>query len=225
MSKRTWSNNDLIMAVKNSETISEVINALCITHNSRNVATVNKYINNLNLDTGHWKSQAPTKEKIAELLPEQVFIVNSTFSKTNLRWKILKYKLLSYQCAECGLQPIWNNKSLSLQLDHINGIGNDNRLENLRFLCPNCHSQTETYAGSNNKGTKLQILTCIKCGGHRSYVSKTGLCRKCKQETIKWPDNKIILDMIDKSTITETAKQLNCSTTAIKARLKRNGLL
>jgi 5-methylcytosine-specific restriction endonuclease McrA len=44
---------------------------------------------------------------------------------------------------------MWNNKKLVLQVDHINGINDDNRLENLRFLCPNCHSQTETFSKKN----------------------------------------------------------------------------
>jgi 5-methylcytosine-specific restriction endonuclease McrA len=49
----------------------------------------------------------------------------------------------------CGQQPMWNGKQLVLILDHINGINNDNRLENLRLLCPNCNSQTPTFAGRN----------------------------------------------------------------------------
>ncbi len=53
------------------------------------------------------------------------------------------------QCAECGVSSIWNGKRLVLQLDHINGSNRDNRIENLRLLCPNCHSQTDTYAGRN----------------------------------------------------------------------------
>jgi hypothetical protein len=48
-----------------------------------------------------------------------------------------------------GIIDVWNNKKLVLHIEHINGISNDNRIENLCFLCPNCHSQTDTYGGRN----------------------------------------------------------------------------
>ena len=68
----------------------------------------------------------------------------------HLKERLVKEKYLEYKCAECGITE-WNGKPLSLHLDHINGINNDHRIENLRFLCPNCHSQTNTYAGKNKK--------------------------------------------------------------------------
>ena len=67
-----------------------------------------------------------------------------------MRRTIIKENLLPYKCAICG-NTEWNGKTLSLELDHINGINNDNRLENLRFLCPNCHSQTTTYGSRNQQ--------------------------------------------------------------------------
>ena len=65
-----------------------------------------------------------------------------------LKIRLVKEKRLEYKCALCGISE-WQGQPLSLQLDHINGKHNDHRIENLRFLCPNCHSQTETYAGKN----------------------------------------------------------------------------
>lgn len=53
------------------------------------------------------------------------------------------------ECAICGLPPKWNNKPLVLHLDHINGERKDNRIENFRLLCPNCHAQTETFSWKN----------------------------------------------------------------------------
>ena len=80
---------------------------------------------------------------------EQAFCINGTLTTQKLKQRILKENLIPYRCIECNNGGTHNNKPLTLHLDHINGINNDNRIENLRFLCPNCHSQTETYAGKN----------------------------------------------------------------------------
>lgn len=70
-------------------------------------------------------------------------------SRHTIKERIVKDNLIPYECAECHTDQ-WRGKKLTLHLDHINGINNDNRLDNLRFLCPNCHSQTDTYCGKNN---------------------------------------------------------------------------
>lgn len=72
---------------------------------------------------------------------------DSGFLKKNL----IRFNLLENKCNICGLPPIWNEQPLMLQLDHINGISYDNRLENLQIVCPNCHTQTDTYSGRNKK--------------------------------------------------------------------------
>lgn len=59
--------------------------------------------------------------------------------------RILLESGVEERCASCGCGVIWYQKSLTLHVDHINGVCTDSRLENLRFLCPNCHSQTPTY--------------------------------------------------------------------------------
>jgi 5-methylcytosine-specific restriction endonuclease McrA len=75
---------------------------------------------------------------------QDIFHKNSVYDRKDLKRKIIKEGILEYKCSMCGISE-WMNKPLSLQLDHINGINNDNRLENLRFLCPNCHTQTPTW--------------------------------------------------------------------------------
>lgn len=79
---------------------------------------------------------------------EQIFSSGSTYERKDLKRKIIKENLLPYKCSCCGISD-WLGQPLSLQLDHINGANNDNRLENLRFLCPNCHTQTPTWGYKN----------------------------------------------------------------------------
>ncbi|QZE11799.1 hypothetical protein SEA_FRANCOB_241 [Streptomyces phage Francob] len=88
------------------------------------------------------------KHEIPRLPPAPVFEVSDTRRNSTVRKAILDGDLISYVC-ECGQGPEWNGKPLVLQLDHINGDAYDNRLENLRFLCPNCHTQTDTFCGRN----------------------------------------------------------------------------
>jgi len=83
---------------------------------------------------------------------KKAFSKNSTFPRQHLKARILKKKLIEYICAICGIDSMWQNKPMPLILDHINGINNDNRLKNLRFVCSNCDSQLDTY--KNKRGYK-----------------------------------------------------------------------
>lgn len=84
-----------------------------------------------------------------------LFVVNGT-PNIGGKLKALAFGLglLDESCSECGVGPVWNGTALTLQLDHINGVSTDHRLDNLRILCPNCHSQTETYCGRNIKSAQ-----------------------------------------------------------------------
>ena len=89
---------------------------------------------------------------------------------------MIKNNILENKCDICNQIPFHNGKKLVLALDHINGINNDNRLENLRLLCPNCHSQTSTFGGGRNK----KKYNCKKCGKQITKYSKLELCKNCK---------------------------------------------
>jgi Zn finger protein HypA/HybF involved in hydrogenase expression len=80
---------------------------------------------------------------------DQILVVESTYARHNLKRRLLEENLMKYKCVCCDNEGEYNGKPLVLQLDHINGVNNDHRLENLRFLCPNCHTQQDTYAAKN----------------------------------------------------------------------------
>lgn len=142
-----------VKLLENSTTISEVLFKLGYTvkGNSWGYSQIKQRMTDLNLDFSIFKGKKEIYNncKVKNVTPEMLLKDNCRHTRTVLRRCILKNNLLPYKCSICGLTE-WNGKTLSLELDHINGKNNDNRLENLRFLCPNCHSQTTTY-GSKNK--------------------------------------------------------------------------
>lgn len=85
-----------------------------------------------------------------KLYPDEVvFCENSTYARHSIKARIRTNNLIEYKCACCGLGPEWHGEPMPLILDHINGVNNDNRLENLRFVCSNCDSQLPTYKSKN----------------------------------------------------------------------------
>ena len=88
---------------------------------------------------------------------KEVFIENSKHYNSLVNRIIRDHNIIPHdRCWMCGLSE-WINGKLTLELDHINGIGNDNRVENLRFLCPNCHSQTDTFRGRNINNGRVKV--------------------------------------------------------------------
>jgi hypothetical protein len=85
---------------------------------------------------------------------EDVFVENSDYARHHIKKRVIQENMVPYICAECGIGPEWNGKPMPLIMDHINGKNNDNRLENLRFVCSNCDSQLPTYKSKNIKDKK-----------------------------------------------------------------------
>jgi len=104
-----------------------------------------KKIKEYNIDISHWKtpSHHAVARKHINQTPDEVLVNNKYVKSKTLRNNLLKIGV-KYCCNICGLDS-WQNKQIVLEIDHINGNNKDNTRENLRFLCPNCHSQTDTF--------------------------------------------------------------------------------
>lgn len=138
--------------VDNSISYSEILRKLGLsTNGGSSLKPLKSRIEELNLDTSHFKhiNGWHTGKSSAKCNTKDILTENSSYqNRTALKSRLLREGLLNNICYECGLSS-WLNKDISLHLDHINGINNDNTISNLRLLCPNCHSQTSTYAGRN----------------------------------------------------------------------------
>lgn len=124
-------------------------------YNSSELVTRANCLEKFNITSGAWTLAVKTgkiiPKYIVSLTSEQVFCENSQVARSSLKKFIEKEAFLEKKCSICQNEGNWLGNPLTLEIDHINGINNDNRRENLRWLCPNCHSQTPTYRIGNVK--------------------------------------------------------------------------
>jgi 5-methylcytosine-specific restriction endonuclease McrA len=153
-----FTKDEIINIIKQSNSMIEVLNKIGYTANgSYAFRKLRRFCKENNIDLQNLNKK--TKDiKIKKLLScntpielDKVLIENSTYNRQSLKNRLLKEGLLKNVCYECNQLPFHNGKYLVLEIDHINGIRNDNRLENLRILCPNCHSQQQTTGNKRNK--------------------------------------------------------------------------
>lgn len=144
------SDEDFIALVKSKTTYSDILRELGLgTNGGSSTDILKRRIKELNCSIEHFKAFGASSSNIKYKLDE-ILIENSSYSNiSRLKIRLVKENKLKYECAMCGNKGEWLGQKLFLQLDHINGVNNDHRLQNLRFLCPNCHSITSTYAGKN----------------------------------------------------------------------------
>lgn len=152
--KRRWTDDQLREAVKSAKSVYGVFRHMGLKVGGGQHFLVKQRIKALGLDTSHFSGQGwnrgmkvPTKPVLSF---EEILVRDSPYSSgTDLKRRLIAAGMLENRCALCGLLPEWQGKALVMRLDHINGIRNDHRLLNLRLLCPNCDSQTPTFAGRN----------------------------------------------------------------------------
>lgn len=157
---------ELAPLVAASTSVAQVAVALGLPDEGRAHRDLDKRMAALSLDTRHFRgrgwSRGETREshpsvdhmfRKRELSDAEVFIENAPPTNgTRLTKRLLKMGI-RYECACCGITE-WRRTPIVLHLDHINDINNDNRIENLRLLCPNCHSQTDTYGNRASRASR-----------------------------------------------------------------------
>ena len=159
----------------------------------------------------------------------EILIENSKYQSIGrLKKRLLSEGLLEYKCTNCGIFE-WNGKKLSLQIDHINGVSDDHRIENLRLLCPNCHSQTDTFTSKNKPKIELRhYKDKCECGNEKCNTSTT--CRDCrnKKEKIEKrkvirPDLETLIREIREIRYVNVAKKYGVSDNAVRKWIKSYG--
>lgn len=161
--------------VGESHTVTEALRKMGYMYTSGTAPTTfRKICKERNIDISHF---CHGSSEVRKLKKDEIFIKDSKVSQSSLREYYLKGNYSEYKCAICGISE-WNGKPLTLRLDHINGYNKDDRLENLRWVCPNCDSQLPTFC-SGHKGIFKPRYFCVDCGIEIKSGNKR--CKKCNQ--------------------------------------------
>lgn len=232
MSKIKYTREMLVDIVKGSFSYMEVLRRLGLKEAGGSHYHISKKIKEYGINTSHFKRMAYNIGVVSKTAhTKESFIkerlkLGTKINGTSLRKFLIKFGIKEHRCEKCN-NIEWNGELIPLEVDHIDGNHENNELSNLRFLCPNCHAQTETYCSKNKKNyntnDKNNKSTC-SCGNHKSPESD--LCVKCsnkKERTrktkIDWPDKEEILERLKTSNFSKLGRELGVSDNAIRKHL------
>ena len=215
-----YSKEELENIIKNSISFRDFMRKIGYTHNFSGATykAIKKYLADLNIEF-----RPMLGEKRLPCNSKDIFCKDSKVSQRTLRSHYLELTKDDYICDICGQLPFWNDKPLTLILDHINGICNDNRLENLHWVCPNCNQQLETtgFRKFRVKKTEKEIKKyyCISCGAQIA-TKKAKFCQDCmhlEQRRCIRPDKETLLnDLIAFQNFTKIGNKYGVSDNAIR---------
>lgn len=236
------SDNKFAALVKRSHTVADVLRSV-VGVDKQNLGCYYPYfwkrVKELELSVHHFDRFKNHRSGMKRRNLEEILVKGSLYRQTgNLKKRLLKTGLLKGLCEKCGQGPQWHGELLVLQLDHKNGDPTDNRLANLRLLCPNCHSQTPTFTGRNKKRGPMKNYDgkivvnkqkikhyCADCGVEISFMGKR--CKSCSKKNlyqINWPSPNKVVKRLGEVSYAQVARELGVVDGAVRKFLRRNGI-
>lgn len=155
MRKRSWTEAQLKVAVKNSTSVRQVLQKLKLKEAGGNYTQIKNAIEDYAINIEHFTGKGWSKGLKGIGKPfislDKILVLDSRFQSHKLKKRLFKEGLKKPKCEECGWAKQSIDGRIPIELDHINGDHKDNRIHNLRILCPNCHSLKPTHRGLNRK--------------------------------------------------------------------------
>jgi hypothetical protein len=212
-----WNSSKLKQAAQKSECFSDICRYIGIPVHGRTFDTIRNELKRQKISIQHFKSHSQLAKERAGIQTKwnavDIFVENSP-SPGAVKKRVKREHLLDYKCAICGLLPVWNGMPLTLQFDHINGKHADCRIENLRWLCANCHTQTSTYCGkSSYKKIRPSDINPEWRHQDRPSTRKT-----------EWPDKQTLEKLIETTSWTAMGRMFGVSDNAVRKWARRYGL-
>jgi len=141
---KSYTVEDIREAAKTARCFADIMRAVGLAQHGGNLKTVKGLIRQHNIET-NFDLVAARRDGKRNWSKEEIFCKDSKYHRSTLRNAVIRFGVIEYKCSKCGNDGSWLNQPLPLDIDHINGDNTNNSLDNLRFLCPNCHRQTPTW--------------------------------------------------------------------------------
>jgi 5-methylcytosine-specific restriction endonuclease McrA len=205
--------------VLNSETLRQVLLAFNRNESASSYRLLNKKLNEWSINTDHFLSKSEITKKLQsegklnKLDYDKLFCHNSHCGRGSVKKRIMDDNLIEYKCFKCGNIGEWMGDKLVLILDHINGVNNDNRLNNLRFACPNCNSTLDTHC----QGSKVYNINNSK----NKIDKRTIRFDRLENRKLIWPNKKELIELLASNSFVGIGKIYGVSDNAVRKWCKK----